>query len=415
MKSMWVVFSKEFIDIIRDRRRFFITILTTFIFLPLLFILPYAYLFTRAIEQQMDVLTIPVKGMDHAPELIAYLSKEENIQAIDAENVQTLVKDRDYSVGLIIPEDYQERIDGGHSAELILVTDMRRTLSLRSNRLRDALNAYESQIVQARLEERGINEDYVTPLIVKQQNAVTSTETAGSMLGLFIPGIIISIGLTAGMPIAVSSIAGEKKKLTLEPVLFTTVSRFQLVLAMMLAVFVSILLTLIGLGIATLVYGGIALLIMIRSLPIDRIMSASGAAADSSIMEMLSDVYQVQPLAIFLFVLAPFLIILMGAAFQILVSTWARNDEEATTYLTPISLLSGLVFMLAFFLDEFIPRLWHYAIPIFGTIIAMRDLLSNKLEPASLAIMFTTSALYATLMLILAVWMFHREEVVFRT
>jgi hypothetical protein len=29
--------------------------------------------------------------------------------------------------------------------------------------------------------------------------------------------------------------------------------------------------------------------------------------------------------------------------------------------------------------------------------------------------MFTTSALYAMLMLILAVWMFQREEVVFRT
>jgi hypothetical protein len=45
----------------------------------------------------------------------------------------------------------------------------------------------------------------------------------------------------------------------------------------------------------------------------------------------------------------------------------------------------------------------------------MRDLLSNKLEPTSLTIMFTTSALYAMLMLFLAVWMFHREEVVFRT
>jgi sodium transport system permease protein len=71
--------------------------------------------------------------------------------------------------------------------------------------------------------------------------------------------------------------------------------------------------------------------------------------------------------------------------------------------------------MLAFFMDDFVPRLWHYGIPVFGTILSMRDLLSNKLDPASLTVMFGTSTLYALLMVLLAVWMFQREDVVFRT
>jgi hypothetical protein len=45
----------------------------------------------------------------------------------------------------------------------------------------------------------------------------------------------------------------------------------------------------------------------------------------------------------------------------------------------------------------------------------MRDLLSNHVDPASLTVMFGTSLVYVLLLLALAVWMFHREEVVFRT
>ncbi len=66
-------------------------------------------------------------------------------------------------------------------------------------------------------------------------------------------------------------------------------------------------------------------------------------------------------------------------------------------------------------MDEFIPSLWHYSIPIFGTILSMRDLLSGHLLPASLFVMFISSIAYAALILALAVWLFQREEVVFRT
>jgi len=109
------------------------------------------------------------------------------------------------------------------------------------------------------------------------------------------------------------------------------------------------------------------------------------------------------------------LIVLFGAALQLLLSTWARNDEEASAYLTPLSLFSGLIMFVAFFLDEYVPKLWHYALPVFGTILSMRDLLGDKIDPPSLAVMFVSSLLYALLMLGLAVWMFHQEEVVFRT
>jgi len=107
-------------------------------------------------------------------------------------------------------------------------------------------------------------------------------------------------------------------------------------------------------------------------------------------------------------------IILLGAALQIMISSIARNSEEAYTFSLPLSILSLAPMIVSFFLDEFVPTLGHYAIPIFGTILSMRDLLSNHVYSSSLVVMFISSIGYAALAIGFSIWMFTREEVVFR-
>jgi len=418
MRAMWVVFIKEFQDIVRDRRRFIMMLVGSFIIFPLLFVGPYALILARITRQTTNVLIVPVDGAQYAPALIKYLSDEQGIQTISADNVEELVRSKKYAVGLIIAPDYEERLASGRTAQLIIVADFRRQVDLTNSRLGLALASYSDLLAAQRLNEHGLTMDLVKPLAVDQQNAATTEETAGSLIGLFIPGFIISIGLSSGMPVAVSAVAGEKKKQTLEPVLFTTVSRLQLVLAKLAAVLVSVLLNLVMLTLSVTLSAVILILVIARSIP-DQLPAALETAESSSgssgISEMLAGGYTVSPLAIILFLIAPALIVTLGAALQILISTWARNDEEAYTLLTPLSFFSGLVVLVAFFLDEYTPQLWHYALPVFGAIVSMRDLLSNHVDPASLTVMFVSSALYAALMIGLAVWMFHREEVVFRT
>ena len=418
MRAMWVVFKKEFQDIVRDRRRFIMMLVGSFIIFPLLFVGPYALILARLTRQTTNTLSVPVQGMEYAPALIDYLSKEQGIETFAADNVEELVRSKQYAVGLIIPPDFEERIAAGRSASVTIVADLRRQVDFTNSRFGLALQDYADLLVLQRLDERGLTEDLITPLVIEERNAATAEETAGSLVGLFIPGFIISMGLSAGMPVAVSSIAGEKKKQTLEPVLFTTVSRFQLVLAKLAAVLASVVANLVMLAISTTISAVVMIMVIVRAMP-DQAPAAFEAAGSSSnsssISEMLTGGYNIEPLAIILFLIAPALIVLLGAALQLLISTWARNDEEAYTLLTPLSFLSGLVVLVAFFLDEYTPALWHYAIPVFGTIVSMRDLLSNHVDAASLTVMFVSSTLYALMMLGLAVWMFHREEVVFRT
>lgn len=419
MRAIWVTFSKEFLEIVRDRRRFIWMLVSSFLISPILFVSPYAWFLSRLMRQSVAEIVVPVQGAENAPALIAYLT-EADIRVIPVEDVDALVRNRDYAVGLIVPPGFEEKIGRGQTAEVIVVADRRRSIDFTGSRLNLTLEEYGQTLLKERLAQRGLSGDFLTPLVVTQQNAATVTETAGSLLGLLIPGAIISLGLSAGMPMAIATIAGEKKKLTLEPVLLTTVSRFQLAFAKLLAVLGSVVITLVSMAVSLVVSGVTLIVVLLVSLPADEFLSdaaeapaaAGGGAAPPA--DFLTGGYHLQPLAILLFLLAPLLIILFGAALQLLISAWARNDEEAAAYLTPLSMFSGLVIVIAFFLDEFTPKLWHYAIPIFGTILSMRDLLSDKVDPASLTVMFLSSALYAFLMLGLTAWMFHREEIIFR-
>jgi sodium transport system permease protein len=393
-------------------------LVSSFIIFPVLFIGPYALVLGRVAEQTSNTLTLPVQGMEYAPDLMAYLESEEDIKPVEVDDAEQVVLNKEYPVGLIVPEDYAEQMAAGRSVKLVLVTDLRKSMDFSGTRLWGAINGYSEVIRAQRIEESGLSEEFFEPLALEQQNAATTTETAGSQFGLIIPGLIISMGLGAGLPVAVASIAGEKKNLTLEPVLFTTVNRFHLVFAKLLAVLASIIFNLLAMILMFVISAvGLAFVLYRASNgDLSGLISSSGAVSPTpGTTGPLDGGYNLQPLAILFFLLTPILIILFGALLEIIISTWARNDEEAYTYLAPLNFLGLLVLLSAFFLDEFTPQLWHYGLPMFGAIFSMRDLLSNRIDPASLTVMFVSSTIYVALALGLAVWMFHREEIVFRT
>lgn len=423
MRVIWVIFAKEFQDIVRNKRRFIWMLISSFIIFPALFVAPYGLVLGRMTEQTVSKLEIPVQGLEHAPALMKYLDTEQDIHPVAVPDVEQVVLDKKYPVGLIVPDDYETKIAAGQAVQLVLVADLRKSMDFSGVRLTSAIGEYADVIRAERVQQQGLPEEFFEPLVVEQRNAATATETAGSQLGLVIPGLIISLGLGAGMPVAVASIAGEKKNLTLEPVLFTTVNRVQLVIAKLLAVLASIIFNLFSMvlmfGVSALALG----FVLYRAADGNMAKlsetllgnSASAAPGSAAADAAASGAYSISPLAVVLFLLAPFLIILFGALLEVIISTWARTDEEAYTYLTPLNFLGIAVLFAAFFLDEFTPQIWHYGLPVFGAIFSMRDLLSNHIDPASLTVMFSTSIFYVLLLLALAVWMFHREEVVFRT
>ena len=412
MRVIRVILWKELLDVTRNRRRFIWMLISSFLLAPVLLTAPFVFILIRASEQASSVTNIPIQGAEFAPDLMRYL-EENGFHAIPSENISELILNKKYPAGLIIPADYEERIARGESAQVTIVADLRKSLDMTTSRLESHLTAYNNALLEERLLSHNFSPGFIKPLEVEKLNAASDTETTGSLLSLLIPGYIISIGLNAGLPLAVSTMAGEKSKLTLEPVLFTTVSRVKLVIAKLLAVLTAIALNFIGLLVMISITILILILVLLNAGPD---IAAGMSVPQTTPAPVLNPAnYSISPLAVILLLFSPIPIVLFSASLQLTVSVWARNDEEAYTFLMPLSFFSLIVMFAAFFMDELTPRLWHYCLPIFGTILSMRDLLSDKVDAASLAVMFASSFGFAALMLALAVWMFQREEAVFRT
>ncbi|HKJ40326.1 MAG TPA: ABC transporter permease [Anaerolineales bacterium] len=410
MKVVSAVWRKEMLDFLRDRRKLIWALVYSLVLMPALFIVPTALLMFRTSQQMTQALKVPVQGMENAPKLVEYLKGEE-IEAVPAIDVEMLIREKQFTVGLIVPSDFEERVSAGESLELTVFSDDSKSLDVTASRLTGVLGDYRNELVIERLEQNDLPAELLEPFTVERKNAATATETAGSTLSLIIPGFLLTLGLTAGMQVAVNSTAGEKERLTLEPVLFTPVDRRKLVLGKLLAVLTSIMVFMLNMVLSLgLSFLGLALVAA-------RIAMAASDAANNGLATSVpqADVYMITPLNVSVAILSIVPIMVLGASIQLAIATWARSNDEAYGYLNPLSFLSSLPLIVVLFIQDFIPSLWYYAIPIFGTILAMRDLLIGKWMPSSVLVMFISSLLYALLALGWAVWMFGREEVVFRT
>lgn len=410
MKIVSAVWRKEMLDFLRDRRKLIWALVYSLLLTPALFVVPGGFLMFRTTQQMTQTLKVPVQGLENAPGLIEYLKGEE-IEAISVTDAEALIRTKQFTVGLIVPSDFEKRVDAGENLELVVVSDESKSLDVTASRLIGVLESYRDALVTVRLERNKLPADLLKPFTVQRRNAATATETAGSTLSLVIPGLFLTLGLTAGTQVAVNSTAGEKERLTLEPVLFTPVDRKKLVLGKLLAVLTSIVIFMVNMFISL----GLSFLGLIYFA--ERFVHDTSKVPVASFATTTPQVggYSIAPLDLFMTILSILPIMILGASLQLAISTWARSNDEAYGYLNPLSFLSSLPMIVVLFIQDVVPTLWYYAIPIFGTILAMRDLLIGRWQSASLIVMFISSLIYALLALSWAVWMFGREEVVFRT
>ena len=113
MKTVWDVFKKEMLNILRNRRRLFMMILFNLVLLPCLAIIPMWMITRKTVQGVIQKLEVPVQGAAYAPELIAYIKENESMTVVEVEDVEKIVREKQAAAGLIIPADFEERLQSG--------------------------------------------------------------------------------------------------------------------------------------------------------------------------------------------------------------------------------------------------------------------------------------------------------------
>jgi len=394
-RTVKTILFKELLDTFRDKRMLVAMIGVPIVLYPALFVLATQAALVQQSRTEEQTSRVALRGP--GTDLIAtWLGDAGRFDlAIDASADALASGDLDAIVE--ISSDIAQTLAGGGRAELTIRYDTAEARSREAkDRLREVFEKSYDQIVAGRVRDAGLSETFADPLVVKEENVAPPSKSTGSILGTILPLImVVMLGVGAFYP-AVDLTAGEKERGTFETLLSTPATKMDIVTGKFLAVFSLSMLT-----------GALNLASMLATLwfQLAQVFEANAVNALGSV------VIEIPPAAALtlLAILVPLAFFI--SALMMTVALLARSFREAQSYVTPfflaIVLPAGAASMPSMELD----RATQF-IPITNVALLFRDLLIGKSSGEMAFFVFVSTAVYALLALLVAAWMFQREDVV---
>jgi sodium transport system permease protein len=384
-----IVFAKECIDNLRDKRTLFSSFSLALLG-PILFVGIMVFVLERALGESDDPVEFSVIGAQYAPELMKFLENG-NTEITNRDPVadpRSLVLNGDESLILIISPNYEERYTQGSPITLSAVFDGSDLSSTRRNlsQLHGLVNQYGRVIGLLRLQLRGIDPSIANPISVQDVDVASPAARALTILAS-LPYFLILVVFMGGFYLAIDTTAGEREHGSLEPLLTQPISRAQLVL---------------GKVAATSLFGALSLLIFLVSLflaipfvPFDRI-------------GMALEIGWIQNVTIFIIGLP---LIFFAAALLTVVASFAKSYKEAQTYLTFVILVPTLPLIITQLMNVG-PSLPLMFVPSLSQSTLMTDLIKGEsVELLNVLISFSTTSVYAAMLTWVAVYLYRREQI----
>ena len=387
--AILTVCRKEIIENSRDRRTLFSTLFFGPLFGPALFAIMINVMVSQALSGADEVMTIPIIGQAHAPNLVDFLRRhgvDPSAELESLEEATASVKEGEHEIVLVIGPEFPENFRTGGDARVTLVFDQSQTrANVSARRVRGLLNTYARQLTAMRLQARGISPLLLRPFTVDDFDVSTATGRSVILLGMLTYFLLFAT-LMGGFHLAIDSTAGERERGSLEPLLTTPVARADLLLGKMAAtvsyMLLSLSLTVVGFTVA------------LYFVPLEQ-------------LGMRSNFGPLVALKIVL-ILVPF--VPLGAALMTLVASFTRSYKEAQTYLGLVLLVPTLPLMIATLLN-IRPDFSLMWIPSLSQHLLITELI--KAEPLNLGhlgVSTTSTLLMGALLAWLAIRLYDRER-----
>lgn len=389
MNRIAVVFKKEVLDNLRDRRSLTSTVLYALLgpFMILLMIVILGNIFKEETEKP---LLLPVSGVEYAPALVQFLEQNNVIIQPAPDDPQTAVRTGDVEVVLIIPEDYGEAFSQGRPARVQLVEDTSRTSAMPSaERARDLLRTYSSQIGGLRLLARGVDPTITSALSLERVDVATPESQSLIFLNM-LPYFMVMAVFMGGTAVIIDTTAGERERGSLEPLLINPVRRREFVLGKLLAS--------IPFAMVTIFISLAGFYAIFNYFPVEKFMG----------MRLSVSFYAIGN--IFLLCLP---MIFMAAALQMIIASFARSFKEAQTYVNWLPLVPALPGIALAFLPVK-PTVWAMLIPTFGQQMLFLQLIRGELtSPLNIAVSTVATLMVAGALIVMAIQLYSREQILF--
>ena len=229
MKAAWIVFRKELLDALRDRRTLATVLLSSVAVGPLVLVL--ISTLVSGYEKRAEQRELVVQGIEFAPSLRNYFERQTyTLRAAPADFEQQLKDNKLGEPVLVIPPGFEAELARGALpvVELVASSTNQRAQG-NAVRLARLLQGYNQEQALLRLAMRGVSPVALEAVAVEERDLADPAARAALWAGI-VPFFVLMAVLYGALNAALDTTAGERERGSLEPLLMNPTSRLALVL-----------------------------------------------------------------------------------------------------------------------------------------------------------------------------------------
>jgi len=396
MKRTLVIFKKEFLDTLRDRRTIMLMIVLPLLVFPLLMGVVTKIAISQSKKAQEKVLKVGLLLNGNASAFSDIIKKRTDMtvaESLGQEDTETVIKNGTFDFVVAFQSDFDLTTNQKKSGVVTLHYRSSSEMDIAKRRLDDVLSQYKAQLLDTRLKDLNLEKEFVDPMTVNIIDIATMKEQFGEKAGGFIPYIFIIFCFVGAMYPAIDLAAGEKERSTIETLLTSPASRMEIVLGKFLVI------TLAGLISASVSIVGLFIAVK------------QAVKIPDEILDALIKIIEPSTILMVLTLLIPLCVLF--AALLLSFSVYAKSFKEAQSIMTPMNfivILPAIVGTLPGIKLTFLTAV----IPIFNVSLATKEIISGTIQTPMLMLVYLSSFTFAGLSLFFCARWFNREEVIFR-
>ena len=400
--SKWqTLLVKEIVHLFRDTKTIVQTVVVPTFITPLLIGAVIWYISSIAVDESKKTYDVAVYDQINT-ELTVKLQESDRLNVVLVDSIDQVINNvtNDNSeIGISFGSDFTSQLENNLSGEVTIYSKNLDNFSQAQGIVSDVIDDYDDQIRNERLNNLNVDENFINPITVLDEDLTTNEEFAGSIIGGILAFLFIVYIMSGSMYPAIDLGAGEKERGTMETLISTNISSVDIIIGKMFSVTSSAVLTAIFslLGFAV---------------PLIVIFLFYGDSIPENAFEIISAI--VNPVAIIaMFGLLIPLSIFMGA-FMLAVSIYSKNPKEA-------SLLLGNA-VIIFFIPAYVPLinpgieldLVGSLIPCYSFALHTNALIAGNTDWFLYGATLISNIIYCSIAIYVTYIMFDDEKIIFR-
>ena len=316
------IFKKELIDVLRDRRTLMFMVVIPILITPLLIIGSIKfqeYQNKKSEEKILKIAYINESEDSLTKELLLDQKGVKIIEGVKIDSIESYIKSDSLQGGLYLGKGFLKKIKTNSSGDVKIYYKSSDLMSKSKKRIQAALDIYKEKIIAERLKQLNVDGQILEPINITNIDMATAKETLGKAVGGFIPYVLVMFIFLGAMYPAIDLGAGEKERGSLETLLSSPATKFEITMGKLLVVS----LTGIVSGLVS-VLGISSSLFFIDKIPVQ---------IQETILELIN------PFMIFSIIILMIPIAIFFASMLLSISFYARSFKEAQSLMGPLNMV----------------------------------------------------------------------------